>query len=97
MTIEIYKNYGVLAAEKRSVYTYGGPHFTAITSDLITVEIPAEWDVFENHDGELIVTAPWGTPYTINEVLGGDSRPEFSAVDGNNKLRRVALRVISGN
>ena len=25
-TIEIYKNYGVLAAEKRNVYTFGAEH-----------------------------------------------------------------------
>ncbi len=29
-TIEIYCNYGVLSAEKRKIYTYGGQHPTAI-------------------------------------------------------------------
>lgn len=39
-SIEIYKNYGCLAAEKRNLYTYGAPHATAVCSDKMTVEIP---------------------------------------------------------
>ena len=48
MKIKIYCNYGVLAAEKRKVYTYGMPHPTAACWDEMTVEIPDGWETFEN-------------------------------------------------
>lgn len=44
MNIKIYCNYGVLAAEKRNVYTYGAPEATATCWDEITVEIPEGWN-----------------------------------------------------
>ena len=70
-TIEIYCNYGVLAAEKRHVYTYGGQHMHATCSDKMTVIVPDGWELFENVMGTLMVEAPWGWTYEINEVLPG--------------------------
>mgnify|MGYP000117971610 FL=1 len=94
MNIKIYCNYGCLSAEKRNVYTYGAPEATATCWDEITVEAPEGWEPYENYMGELMVTAPWGTNYTINEVLEGNEKPCFSAYDGNRKLHRTFLKTV---
>lgn len=91
--IEIYCNYGVLAAEKRTVYTYGGQHFRAVCSDRKTVKLPENdyFRIFETTDDGLAVESAWGYQYSINEVLGGDIKPCFSATDKAGKLHRVFL------
>lgn len=90
---EIYCNHGVLAAEYRNVYTYGGQHPNAVCSDRRTVELPENdyFDIYETADGELAVETVWGYRYSINEVLGGDKKPCFSAPDKVGKLHRVFL------
>lgn len=93
-TIKIYENYGVLGAEKRSVYTYGGQHARATCSDEMTVEIPDGWEAWENAMGETIVTAPCGWNYEINEVLAGNERPEFMAMDKEMKMHHYKLRIL---
>lgn len=37
---KIYKNYGVLGAEKRNIYTYGSEHPLSDCSEEITVQLP---------------------------------------------------------
>ena len=91
MKIKIYCNYGALATEKRNVYTYGNPNPTATCWDEITVETPEGWEPYENYMGELMVTAPWGTNYTINDVLSGNEKPCFSACDREGRLHRAFL------
>lgn len=44
--------------------------------------------------GELMVTAPWGTNYTINEILEGNEKPCFSACDRDRKLHRAFLETV---
>ena len=83
-TIEIYCNYGVLAAEKRKVYTYGEQHPMATCSDVMTVFVPDKWELYENQAGELCVTAPWKWNYEIKELLSDlNGRPVFKALDNN--------------
>lgn len=83
-TIEIYCNYGVLAAEKRNVYTFGAPHATAVCSDKMTVVVPDGWELYQNQMGRIMVTAPWGWDYDINEVLTDiKGRAAFRALDKN--------------
>lgn len=94
MKIKIYCNYGVLAAEKRNVYTYGAPHGAATCWDEMTVEIPEGWETFENSMGDLMVTAPWGWNYEINEVLSGNKNPCFYALDDSMNGHRQYLKVL---
>lgn len=97
-TVEIYANYGVLAAEKRTVYTYGAEHPHATCSDKMTVKIPEGWELYQNQMGATMVTAPWGWSYEINEVLQGDKNPCFYAIDKNMKSHRAWLEeVVSEN
>ena len=91
MKIKIYCNYGCLSAEKRNVYTYGCPDSTATCWDEMTVEIPEGWEAYENYMGRLVVTAPWGVNYTINDVLSGNEKSCFSACDREGRLRRAFL------
>lgn len=92
-TINIYANYGVLAAEKRIVYTYGAEHAHATCSDKLTVEIPSGWELLEASLGE-VVKSPWGWNYEINEVLGGNKYPHFIAKDKDMNTRRFKLKEI---
>lgn len=94
MNIKIYCNYGVLAAEKRNIYTYGAPHDAAACYDEMTVEIPEEWEPYENNVGDFMVTAPWGWSYSINEVLQGNEKPCFYALDKSMKGHRTYLKII---
>lgn len=75
---DIYKNYGVLTAEKRAVYTVGGPSSTAKCYDKLTVEAPAGWDVWESESGELCATTPDGIDYPVRKILCGNDRPTFA-------------------
>lgn len=84
-TFRAYKNYGCLAAEKRTVYTAGLPHHTAVTSEEIEIQIPEGWDMGENEIGEVIITSPWGWNYMPNDLLEGNENPYFAGYrkDGN--------------
>ena len=83
-TIEIYCNYGVLAAEKRNIYTFGAKHPHATCSDKMTVVVPEGWEIYQNQAGQTMVTAPWGWDYDINEVLTDiKGRAAFRALDKN--------------
>lgn len=90
-TIEIYCNYGVLAAEKRNVYTFGAEHPHATCSDKMTVVVPDGWELYQNQMGQTMVTAPWGWDYDINDVLQGDEYPHFRAYDKNMVLHVYRL------
>lgn len=93
-TINIYKNYGVLAAEKRTVYTFGVEHPHATCSDKMTVIVPDGWEVYKNQIGQTMVTAPWGWDYEINEILQGNEKPCFYAMDKDMKGHRVYLEEV---
>jgi hypothetical protein len=93
---QIYCNHGVLGAEKRNMYTYSNQHAYAVCSDKISVRLP-ENDVFslyETVNGELAVETSWGWQYPVDEVLQGDVKPCFCAVDKNGKTHRVYLDVV---
>lgn len=93
-TIEIYCNYGVLAAEKRNVYTFGAPHATATCWDKMTVAVPEGWEIYQNQMGQTMVTAPWGWDYDINEVLQGKEYPYFRAYDKEMNMKKFRLKEI---
>lgn len=93
-TIEIYKNYGVLALEKRNVYTYGGEHPHATCSDKINAQIPEGWELCKNMMDQTIVEAPWGQTYMINDVLTGNEIPCFAADTPDGRHIFHALKVI---
>lgn len=96
MQFEIYKNYGVLGADKRAVYTYGGEHHTAKCSDKMTVELPENeyFSFYKNYMDQLMVESSWGGHYDVNEVLKGNEKPCFIAIDDTGKEHRVYLKEI---
>ena len=93
-TIKIYRNYGVLAAEKRNIYTYGAEHPRAVCSDCLTVEIPEGWQLFKTTSEDFAITAPWGWDYDINDVLQGEKYPYFRAYDKDMNLRVFQLEEV---
>ena len=95
-TFSIYQNYGVLGAEKRSVYTYGCSHAAGVCADEINVVLPENnyFQVYETISGGLAVCSAWGWNYDIDDVLEGDKRPCFFAIDKDGKGHRVYLDVL---
>lgn len=94
MTIDIFANYGVIAAEKRTVYTFGGKHPNATCSNKMTVVVPDGWELYQNEMGRTMVTAPWGWNYEIGEVLQGNEKPCFYALDKSMNGHRAYLEVV---
>lgn len=94
MEFKINCNYGVLAAEKRNVYTYGAEEATATCSETLTVELPENdfFKLYETVSGDLAVETADGLHYSINDVLAGNVRPEFMVFDGR-KICSVELIV----
>lgn len=90
-----YKNYGVLAAEKRIVWTCDRPHFRATCSDEVEVKVPEKWDLWKNVCDETCVTSPEGEKFLIAEILKGNENPCFSYYDKNGKERIVRLECIN--
>lgn len=89
-SIEIYKNYGCLSAEKKYIYTYGNPEATAKCYDIISVKIPDGWETYENLAGETILNSPDRKNYTVHEVLCGDEYPCFRVFG----YERIRLEVV---
>lgn len=93
--LKVYKNYGVVSAEKRNIYTYGAEHPYAICSDEITVLVPDDWKLYENYMGKIMVESPWGRCYEINDVLTDiQGHPAFRALDKNQRPRTTYLYTV---
>lgn len=92
----IYCNYGVLAAEKKKVYTYGREHSNGTCADKLTVKLPANdcFEIYETTSGGLAVGSSWGWQYDISEVLQGNENPSFYALDSDRIGHRIALEVL---
>lgn len=89
----IYCNYGVLGAEKRNVHTYGCKHSRGICADEIKAKLPENnyFQIYETAMGDLAVESAWGWQYSINDVLQGDEKPCFYAIDKDGDGHRVYL------
>ena len=70
MKTTIYANYGMLAAEKRCVYTT--TKSDAIVSEPIDVIIPDEYVSGRNAADELLITVD-GCNYTLRDLLSDDN------------------------
>lgn len=92
---KIFRNYGVLAAEKRNVYTYGGANPLSDYAEEITVKLPDNefFELEENGDGNLFVKSAWGWEYEVNELLHGNKKPCFFALDKSMDAHRSFLDV----
>lgn len=91
-TMEIFANYGCLAAEKKTVYTYGNPAGMEVCYDKITVKIPNGWKLCESQMGDALLESPWGV-YKPNEILAGNVNPMFIVIDNDKNQRRIQLEV----
>lgn len=92
-----YANYGCLAAEKIAVYTISNPNATATVSEKISIEIPDDWEVWENDAGDTMLTSPWGWEYKADEVIGrtekdGKDVPCLTGYDKDGKKFRKVLK-----
>lgn len=95
-TFPIYRNYGVLGAEKRNVYTYGCEHPDCVCADEINATLPENncFQIYKTASGDLAVESSWGWQYGINEVLEGKEKPCFYAIDKGGNGHRVYLDVM---
>lgn len=90
-TLTIYANYGVLAAEKRTVFTFGAPNSTAVSCDKAEYKVPEGWTLTESITGGVLLVSPWEWTYEPNEVLSGNDDPIFSVRDKSGKFRKFRL------
>lgn len=91
MLYKFYESYGMLAHEKRPVYSDTIPATDAY--NVITVEIPDEYPLSENEAGETLIDID-GSTYLLREVLSnrGDA-PALKWFDGKTH-RYVTLKVV---
>ena len=87
MTTTIYANYGMLAAEKRCVYTTGKTDATA--SEPIDVVIPEKFTPEKNVADEIVVTLD-GFSYLLRDVLSGDEHPCIMIPGYTTRYERLA-------
>lgn len=73
MKTTIYANYGVLAAEKRCIYTVK-PTDEAKVSEPVCVEIPESFAPYVGAMDDVVVTID-GVQYLLQNVLGGNKYP----------------------
>lgn len=92
-TFSIYRNYGVLGAEKRNVYTYWDNHPFGDCADEMNVRLPENnyFEIYTTISGGLAVSSAWGWRYDIDDVLEGDKGPCFYALDKDGNGHRVYL------
>jgi hypothetical protein len=67
--VQIYANYGVLASEKRTVYTYPEPHENAVSYELISVVIPDTLAPFKTERRTIGIRPHEAWEYDLGEVL----------------------------
>ena len=72
MKATIYANYGMLAAEKRCIYTTA--ETDATVSEPLDVVIPEKFAPAKNAADEIVVTLD-GYNYRLQDVLCGDEQP----------------------
>lgn len=96
--LKAYANYGVLAHEKKTVYTAGEPVGTATHSEQINIILPDKFKVDENAAGEQLVTTPDGHVFLASEVLGSYAdNPVITWYDSEQNLhRKKCSRYVTG-
>ena len=80
MKATIYANYGMLAAEKRCIYTVSEP---------LDVVIPEKFAPAKNAAGEIVVTLD-GYNYRLQDVLCGDEQPCIMVPGYTTRYERLA-------
>lgn len=94
-TLKAYANYGVLAHEKKTLYTIGGSAETATYSEEVEVILPEGFEVDENVAGGQLITVPGGETYLANEIFySSNGCPELSWYDSEQKVHRVKCQVV---
>ncbi len=91
--IKIYANYGVLAHEKTTVYTYANN--ASEIYDEIYIEIPEGFKVYEQADGiGIILSADKGYDYTVDDLLrnvGGTPAFVYVGKDGRRRTSKCKI------
>lgn len=83
MITTIYANYGLLGAEKRTVYSIAHGKIY----DELVVDIPDDLYAGVNGAGEVLIGVA-GITYLLNEVLCGDNAPCLRCFDGDGYVLR---------
>lgn len=79
-------NYGVLAHERRTIYTAGSPEATATFSEEVVFVVPEKWETAENEAGELLLSPDGETYYMPYQLLSyRDGKPCLRWFDGTQK------------
>lgn len=92
-TFKAFRNYGVMGAENRIIWTAGVP--LSEINEETKLEVPDGWELYRNQMEQLMVSSPWGWNYEINDVLHGNEAPCFYALDKEGKRYREYLKEVA--
>ena len=91
MHYKLYASYGVLAHEKRPVFTDTIP--ASDFYDVITVDIPDKYPISENIFGQTLIDIE-GETYLLHEVLNNFGDDPCLSWYNEHEVRRVMLKVL---
>lgn len=84
-TIKAIANYGVLAHEKETVYTFKTPHRHADYSEEIEIYVPEEYKISQNYLEEYLIDVPTGETFILTEILTNKNEKPTIIWQHNNK------------
>lgn len=91
MKTTIYANYGILAAEKRCIYT-AYRILDVPVSEALTVEIPDDL-YYGKDEADIALLKIDGDVYALDTILAGDKRPCLIIPVVDRKTKRIPLKV----
>lgn len=95
MKLKAFANYGVLAHEKKVLFTADLPSGKATYSEEVEIMLPEGFDISENASGEQLITVPDGIIYLANEILNGyEESPALSWYDAEGKLHHKKCTLV---
>lgn len=97
--IKAYANYGVLAAEKMTVYTVAGKHEHATVSEKVEIVLPEEWTTSENTIGQMMIESPDGKTWLADDVISTAADGETPQLDWYNspvERHRIKMQISEG-
>lgn len=85
-----YANYGVLAHEKKPVFTISNTSAYTTVNEEIEITLPDNWGVCENNFGRKLIVNPDGETYIADEIISSyGGNPALIWYDGEKEHRII--------
>lgn len=87
-----YANYGVLAHEKKPVFTISNTHAHTTVSEEIEITLPDKWGVGEDRLGRKLIITPDGEKYIADDIISSyGENPALNWYDGGKEHRIILV------